>query len=80
VTGAELVHVLVAVALTYALGFERDLRGSPAGDRVFALLGVAAGIVGVGSATTRRRRGSRKLRLASRNPTRMITDGDPARV
>jgi putative Mg2+ transporter-C (MgtC) family protein len=47
VTGAELVHVLVAVALTYALGFERDLRGSPAGDRVFALLGVAAGIVGV---------------------------------
>jgi putative Mg2+ transporter-C (MgtC) family protein len=48
VTGAaELVHLLVAVALTYALGFERDLRGSPAGDRVFALIGVAAGLVGV---------------------------------
>jgi putative Mg2+ transporter-C (MgtC) family protein len=48
VTGAaELVHVLVAVGLTYALGFERDLRGSPAGDRVFALIGIAAGLVGV---------------------------------
>jgi putative Mg2+ transporter-C (MgtC) family protein len=48
VTGAaDIVHVLVAVALTYALGFERDLRGSPAGDRVFALIGVAAGLVGV---------------------------------
>lgn len=47
-TDAEnLVHILVAVALTYALGFERDLRGSPIGDRVFALIGVAAGLVGV---------------------------------
>lgn len=44
---ADLVHVLVAVALTYALGFERDLRGSAAGDRVFALIGIAAGLVGV---------------------------------
>jgi len=44
---ADLVHCVVAVALTYALGFERDLRGSPAGDRVFALIGVAAGLTGV---------------------------------
>jgi putative Mg2+ transporter-C (MgtC) family protein len=44
---ADLSHVLVAGGLTYALGFERDLRGSPAGDRVFALIGVAAGLVGV---------------------------------
>jgi MgtC family len=44
---ADLVHLLVAAALTYALGFERDLRGAPAGDRVFALIGVGAGIVGV---------------------------------
>lgn len=36
----DLVHVLVAVALTYTLGFERDLRGSAAGDRVFALTGI----------------------------------------
>jgi putative Mg2+ transporter-C (MgtC) family protein len=44
---ADVVHVLVATALTYALGFERDLRDAPAGDRVFALIGVGAGIVGV---------------------------------
>ena len=44
---ADLMHVVVAAALTYALGFERDLRGSPAGDRVFALIGVGAGVVGV---------------------------------
>lgn len=37
----------MAVALTYALGFERDVRGASAGDRVFALVGVAAGLVGV---------------------------------
>jgi putative Mg2+ transporter-C (MgtC) family protein len=40
-------HLLVAAALTYALGFERDLRDSAAGDRVFALIGIGAGIVGV---------------------------------
>jgi putative Mg2+ transporter-C (MgtC) family protein len=45
--GADLMHLLVAAALTYALGFERDLRGAPAGDRVFALIGIGAGIVGV---------------------------------
>jgi putative Mg2+ transporter-C (MgtC) family protein len=44
---ADVVHLLVAVALTYALGFERDLRGATAGDRVFALIGAAAGLVGV---------------------------------
>lgn len=37
----------MAAALTYALGFERSVRGASAGDRVFALVGVAAGIVGV---------------------------------
>ena len=44
---ADMIHVVVAASLTYALGFERDLRGSPAGDRVFALIGVGAGVVGV---------------------------------
>lgn len=57
VTDAEnLVHVLVAVALTYALGFERDVRGSAAGDRVFALIGVAAGLAGVFAVEGRRMR------------------------
>ena len=32
-------HLVVAVALTYLLGFERDVRGAPTGDRVFALVG-----------------------------------------
>ena len=44
---ADAMHLLVAAALTYALGFERDLRGATAGDRVFALIGVGTGIVGV---------------------------------
>jgi putative Mg2+ transporter-C (MgtC) family protein len=38
---------VVAVALTYLLGFERDLRGAPTGDRVFALVGAGAGVVGI---------------------------------
>ncbi|MBO0822300.1 MAG: MgtC/SapB family protein, partial [Actinobacteria bacterium] len=45
--GADIVHVLVAAGLTYAIGFERDVRGAGAGDRTFGLIGVAAGIVGV---------------------------------
>jgi putative Mg2+ transporter-C (MgtC) family protein len=44
---ADLMHLLVAAGLTYALGFERDLRGSAAGDRTFAIIGVGAGVVGV---------------------------------
>ena len=40
-------HVLLAFGLTFAVGFERELRGSPAGDRTFALIGVASGVIGV---------------------------------
>jgi putative Mg2+ transporter-C (MgtC) family protein len=46
-SGPDAVHLVVAVALTYLLGFERDLRGAPAGDRVFALVGAGAGVVGI---------------------------------
>jgi putative Mg2+ transporter-C (MgtC) family protein len=42
-----MLHVLVAAGLTYAIGFERDLRRAGAGERVFALIGIGAGIVGV---------------------------------
>ena len=42
-SGADAGHLVVAVGLTYALGFERAIRGAPAGDRVFALIGAAAG-------------------------------------
>ena len=37
-----LLRVIVALVLAYIVGFERELRGSPAGDRTFALIGVAA--------------------------------------
>jgi putative Mg2+ transporter-C (MgtC) family protein len=40
-------HVLAAAGLTYLVGFERDLRRAGAGERVFALIGIGAGIVGV---------------------------------
>jgi putative Mg2+ transporter-C (MgtC) family protein len=46
-SGADAGHLVAAVALTYALGFERDLRGAPTGDRVFALIGAGAGAVGI---------------------------------
>lgn len=42
-----LAHVTVAFALTYVLGFERQLCGSAAGDRTFALIGTGSAIVGV---------------------------------
>jgi putative Mg2+ transporter-C (MgtC) family protein len=43
----DMLHVLAAAGLAYAIGFERDLRRAGAGVRVFALIGVGAGIVGV---------------------------------
>ncbi len=46
-SGADAVHLVIAVALTYLLGFERDLRGGAAGDRVFALVGAGSGVVGI---------------------------------
>ncbi len=46
-SGADSAHLVVAVALTYLLGFERDVRGAPTGDRVFALVGAGSGVVGI---------------------------------
>ncbi|HEY2790854.1 MAG TPA: MgtC/SapB family protein [Micromonosporaceae bacterium] len=43
-------HVLLAFGLTFALGFEREIRGSAAGDRTFSLIGVATSVIGVLSA------------------------------
>jgi putative Mg2+ transporter-C (MgtC) family protein len=40
-------RLAVAFALTYALGYERELRGSTAGDRTFALIGIAGGVIGL---------------------------------
>jgi putative Mg2+ transporter-C (MgtC) family protein len=39
---ALLGRIVLGFALTYAFGFERQLRGSPAGDRTFALVGAAS--------------------------------------
>src|SRR5713226_921969 len=48
-SGADAAHLAAAAGLTYALGFERAMRGAPAGDRVFSLIGAGAGaITGVG--------------------------------
>ena len=46
-SGADAGHLVAAAGLTYALGFERALRGAPAGDRLFALVGTGAGVVGI---------------------------------
>jgi putative Mg2+ transporter-C (MgtC) family protein len=46
-SGADAGHLAVAVGLTYALGFERALRGASAGDRVFSLIGAGSGVVGI---------------------------------
>jgi putative Mg2+ transporter-C (MgtC) family protein len=39
-------RLAVAFVLTYAIGFERELRGSTAGDRTFSLVGLGAAVVG----------------------------------
>ena len=38
--------------LTFALGFERQLRGSPAGNRTFSLIGLGAALIGLLSEST----------------------------
>jgi putative Mg2+ transporter-C (MgtC) family protein len=46
-SSADAGHLVIAVVLTYLLGFERDLRGGAAGDRVFALVGAGSGVIGI---------------------------------
>jgi putative Mg2+ transporter-C (MgtC) family protein len=40
-------RIALAWVLTFALGFERQLRGAMAGDRTFSLLGAATALIGV---------------------------------
>jgi len=42
---ALLARILAGFGLAFVIGFERELRGSPAGDRTFALVGGAAAAV-----------------------------------
>lgn len=46
-SGADAGHLAVAFALTYVLGFERELRAASAGDRVFSLIGLGSGLLGI---------------------------------
>jgi putative Mg2+ transporter-C (MgtC) family protein len=46
-SGADVGHLAVAAGLTYALGFERALRGAAAGDRVFCMIGTGSGVIGL---------------------------------
>ena len=46
-SAADVGHLAVAAGLTYALGFERAMRGAAAGDRVFCLIGTGSGVVGI---------------------------------
>jgi putative Mg2+ transporter-C (MgtC) family protein len=48
-----LTRVALGIAVSFAFGFERQLRGSPAGNRTFALIGgTAAGVTAVAGATS----------------------------
>ena len=38
-------HIAVAFGLSFVIGFERELRGAPVGDRTFALVGTGAAAV-----------------------------------
>jgi putative Mg2+ transporter-C (MgtC) family protein len=40
------IRLLVALALTWSIGFERELRGSAAGDRTFSLVGMGSAVIG----------------------------------
>jgi putative Mg2+ transporter-C (MgtC) family protein len=42
---ALLARIAVGFALAYILGFERQIRGSPAGARTFAMVGAAAAAI-----------------------------------
>ena len=48
---ALLARIAAGFALAFVIGFERELRGSPAGDRTFALVGGAAAAVAATVAT-----------------------------
>lgn len=43
---ASVVNIAVGWALTFALGFEREVRGAPAGDRTFSMIGLSAALIG----------------------------------
>ena len=45
--GESVLRLVVTFGLTFVLGFERQLRGSPAGNRTFSLIGLGAAVIGL---------------------------------
>jgi putative Mg2+ transporter-C (MgtC) family protein len=42
----SVVNITIGWALTFVLGFERELRGAPAGDRTFSMIGLSTALIG----------------------------------
>lgn len=42
----NVVNIAIGWALTFVLGFERELRGAPAGDRTFSMIGLSTALIG----------------------------------
>jgi putative Mg2+ transporter-C (MgtC) family protein len=42
----SVVNIAVGWALTFVLGFEREVRGAPAGDRTFSMIGLSTALIG----------------------------------
>jgi putative Mg2+ transporter-C (MgtC) family protein len=40
-TGTLIARIALGLGLAFAIGFERELRGSPAGDRTFSMIGAS---------------------------------------
>jgi putative Mg2+ transporter-C (MgtC) family protein len=40
------INIAVGWALTFVLGFEREVRGAPAGDRTFSMVGLSTALIG----------------------------------
>src|SRR5437762_4639318 len=38
-------HIALAFAISFVIGFEREIRGAPAGDRTYALVGTSAAAI-----------------------------------
>jgi putative Mg2+ transporter-C (MgtC) family protein len=38
-------HIALAFVLSFAIGFEREIRGAPAGDRTYSLVGTGAAAI-----------------------------------
>lgn len=43
---AAAINIAIGWALTFVLGFEREVRGAPAGDRTFSMIGLSAALIG----------------------------------